>query len=73
MLDIVQSGAKSPKFNHLLLFIGSNWANLLAACYNTSKGASLSIGTLTVDSLATDGFDADVTGFGSYSLSKQLT
>ena len=39
-------------------------ANLLAACYNTSKGASLSIGTLTVDSLATDGFDADVTGFG---------
>ena len=39
-------------------------ASLLAACYSTSKGASLSIGTLTVDSLATDVFDADVTGFG---------
>ena len=38
-------------------------ASLLAACYGVSKETP-EIGTLTVDSLGTTGFDADVIGFG---------
>jgi len=38
-------------------------ATLLAACYGVSKETPQT-GTLTVDSLASTGFDADVTGFG---------
>lgn len=38
-------------------------ASLLAACYGVSKETP-EIGTLTVDSLLSNGFDADVTGFG---------
>ena len=58
-------GAPSGDYKISTLYLEDlSGASLLAACYSTSKGASLSIGTLTVDSLATDGFDADVTGFG---------
>ena len=38
-------------------------STLLAACYGVSKETP-EIGTLTVDSLASNGFDADVTGSG---------
>jgi len=38
--------------------------NLLTTCYATSKGDSPLTGTLTVDSLASSGFDADIIGVG---------
>ena len=37
---------------------------LLSTCYATSKGDSPLTGTLTVDSLASSGFDADIGGVG---------
>tara|TARA_B100000787_G_C16175061_1_gene288536 strand:+ start:871 stop:1737 length:867 start_codon:yes stop_codon:yes gene_type:complete len=38
--------------------------NLLATCYANSKGSSPQSGTLTVDSLSSSAFDADIVGVG---------
>ena len=58
-------GAPSGSYKISTLYTETlSGATLLANCYSESKGASPTIGTLTVDSLATTGFDADVTGFG---------
>jgi hypothetical protein len=58
-------GAPSGDYKISTLYLEDlSGASLLAACYSTSKGESPSIGTLTVDSLDSEGFDADITGFG---------